>query len=163
MKSGKAGWRWKSVSLCPKAVVLTPMQLPVWCQTVWHQLQSCWARWMTILTNADPVCAHSHSSFCRLNMNIKGSDQPTSSSEKHDSIEHRRLLQLLQNLRPRDAEGLEKRRPDCVPVPPAVLSCLRKACINVQQRRARTLGRGISDCATNCILQHASKRDIVLI
>ena len=28
------------------------------------------------------------------------------------SIEHRRLFQLLQNLRLRDAEGLEKRRPD---------------------------------------------------
>ena len=101
-----------------------------------------------------PVC-DSHSSFCRLNTNSKGSNRPTSSSE------HKSLFQLPQNLHPRDAEGLGKRRPDCVPVPPAIVSRLRKPCIIAQQRRVRT--RGVSECATNGILQHASKRYIVLI
>ena len=47
------------------------------------------------------------------------------------NIEHRSLFQLLQNLRPRDAEGLGKRRPDAsrlrtrprwLPTPPALRS-----------------------------------------
>ena len=60
-------------------------------------------------------------------MNSKGSDQPTSSSEKHDQ-------QLLQNLRPRDAEGLGKRIPTAWSVRLAIVSRLRKPRIISQQR-----------------------------
>ena len=112
-----------------------------------------------------PVC-DSHSSFCRLNMNSKDSDQPTSSSEKHDhlNIEHKSLFQLPQNLRPRDAEGLGKRRPD------ASRLRTRPACDRVTSQKTAyyhpTTARanmGVSDCTTNCTLQHASKRYIILI
>ena len=79
------------------------------------------------------------------------------------NIEHRSLFQLLQNLRPRDAEGLGKRRPDCMLRPTCDRVTSQKAMYYRPTTAVRTLG-GVSDCATNCCtLQHASKRDIVLI
>ena len=79
------------------------------------------------------------------------------------NIEHRSLFQLLHNMRPRDAEGLGKRHPDCIPVPPAIMSRLSKTAIIAQQQRVRIAHGGVLDCATNCTLQCASKRYIVLI
>ena len=87
------------------------------------------------------------------------------------NIEYRSLFQLLQNLSPRDAEGLGKRRPEASllhTVQSATVSrlrnFLRKPCIIAQQEQRRAGTRGyhaaLSFNPTNCTLQHASKRDI---
>ena len=59
------------------------------------------------------------------------------------NIEHRSLFQLLQNLRPRDAERLGKRRPNASRLhgashAPAIVSRLRKPRIIAQQQHANT-------------------------
>ena len=58
-----------------------------------------------------PVC-DSRSSFCRLNMNSKAPTSQHLALRNMTNIEHRSQFQLLQNLRPRDAEGLGKRSPE---------------------------------------------------
>ena len=77
------------------------------------------------------------------------------------NIEHRSLFQLLQNLRPRDAEGLGKRRPDAsrLYAPSHLRSCENRVLSSNNSAREH----GCIDCVTNCTLQHASKRYIVLI
>ena len=85
-------------------------QLPVWCQTVWPQLQFVilvvrFAGW--IWTAKAPTSQH----LALRNMT---------------NIEHRSLFQLLQNMHPWDAEGLGKRRPDCM---------LRPACDRVTSQK----------------------------
>ena len=73
-------------------------QLPVWCQTVWPQLQFV----IRIVRFADLIWT---------------ANAPTSQHlalRNMTNIEHRSLFQLLQNMHPRDAGGLGKRRPDCM-------------------------------------------------
>ena len=78
------------------------------------------------------------------------------------NIENRSLFQLLQNMRARDAEGLGKRRPDAsrLHAPSHLRSCENRV---LSSNNSANTGVGPIDCATNCTLQHASKRYIVLI
>ena len=110
----------------------------LWCQTVWHQLQFviCIVRFaFWIWTAKAPISQY----LALRNM---------------ANIEQRSKFQLLQNLCPRDAEGLGKRRPDATAcsVPPAIVSRLRKPHIIAQQRRGRTRGyhtaRPTAPCST---------------
>ena len=55
------------------------------------------------------------------------------------NIEHRRLFQLLQNLRPHDAEGSGKRRPDCVLRPTCDRVTSQKTAIIAQHQKNRRM------------------------
>ena len=101
------------------------------------------------------------SPFCWLNMNSKGSDQPTSSSEKHDQHWAQKPISTAaksaSTRRWRIGKTASRRAPT---------ACCLRSCHGTENRvlspnnTART--RGVSDCSTNCTLQHTSKRDNLL-
>ena len=100
-----------------------------------------------------PVC-DSRSSFCRLNMNSKARLRPANKlweTWPTLSIEaYFNCCKICVHETLKDSENGVLTRHDCVPVSPAIVSCLRKPPIIAQQRHARTRGHQTAGPTAPC-------------